>query len=311
MIHHVSETEPEGLGAPEPLDLSPVSEREREVLDAAIEGLSARDIAQRLSLSEATVRSHLSTVYAKLGVAGRVELLARLNATAPHREVAVASEQAQHEEARAAHVPPKHARRLLALGAVALAVATAAIAFSMLRPDLPPRSDLATASRLLAAGQLSSLDLRGETLTLLETSGDRLRVEGVEFNQFKPIIAEAMAKSVGVRVSSDGDSLGTAVAMLATALLPVLALIVAVGLLLRALRRPPWLRPASVEAFNSRGVVTRGPGGDQERELAKRYGDLAKSFSATWHRTAGIYRGLEDEYERLGRFEDEREAQDP
>jgi hypothetical protein len=67
----------------------------------------------------------------------------------------------------------------------------------------------------------------------------------------------------------------------------------------------------SVEAFNSRGVVTRGPGGDQERELAKRYGDLAKSFSATWHRTAGIYRRLEDEYERLGRFEDEREAQDP
>jgi hypothetical protein len=67
----------------------------------------------------------------------------------------------------------------------------------------------------------------------------------------------------------------------------------------------------SVEAFNSRGAVTRGPGGDQERELAKRYGDLAKSFSATWHRTAGIYRGLEDEYERLGRFGDEREAQDP
>lgn len=241
----MSETEPEGLGAPEPLDLSPVSEREREVLDAAIEGLSARDIAQRLSLSEATVRSHLSTVYSKLGVAGRVELLARLNATAPHRELAVASEQAQHEESRAADVPPKHARRLLALGAVVLVVATAAIAFSMLRPDLPPRSDLATVSRLLAAGQLSSLDLRGETLTLLETSGDRLRVEGVEFNQFKPIIAEALAKSVGVRVSSDGDSLGTAVAMLATALLPVLALIVAVGLLLRALRRPPSLRPAA------------------------------------------------------------------
>lgn len=185
----MSETEPEGLGAPEPLDLSPVSEREREVLDAAIEGLSARDIAQRLSLSEATVRSHLSTVYSKLGVAGRGELLARLNGTAPHREVAVASEQAQHEEARATDVPPKHARRLLALGAVVLVVATAAIAFSMLQPDLPPRSDIATVSRLLAAGQLLSLDLRGETLTLLETSGDRLRVEGVEVNQFKPIIA--------------------------------------------------------------------------------------------------------------------------
>lgn len=66
----------------------------------------------------------------------------------------------------------------------------------------------------------------------------------------------------------------------------------------------------SVEAFNSRGVVIRGPGGDQERELAKRFGDLAKSFSLSWHRTAGIYRELDDQYQRLGRLEDEREAQD-
>jgi hypothetical protein len=67
----------------------------------------------------------------------------------------------------------------------------------------------------------------------------------------------------------------------------------------------------SVEAFNSRGVVMRGPGGDQERELAKRYGDLAKAFSASWWRTAAIYRGLEEEYERLGRFEDLGEDQEP
>src|SRR5205823_723380 len=46
---------------------------------AALDGLSARAIASRLSLTEATVRSHLSAIYSKLGVAGRVELLARQN----------------------------------------------------------------------------------------------------------------------------------------------------------------------------------------------------------------------------------------
>jgi DNA-binding CsgD family transcriptional regulator len=61
------------------LDLSGLSAREREVLDAAAEGLSARAIAERLSISEATVRSHLATIYGKLGVSGRVELLAHLH----------------------------------------------------------------------------------------------------------------------------------------------------------------------------------------------------------------------------------------
>jgi DNA-binding CsgD family transcriptional regulator len=65
------------------LDLSPLSPRESEVLDVAVQGLSARDIARRLSLTEATVRSHLSAAYSKLGVSGRVELLARMNTTAP------------------------------------------------------------------------------------------------------------------------------------------------------------------------------------------------------------------------------------
>jgi DNA-binding CsgD family transcriptional regulator len=61
------------------LDLSLLSRREGEVLDVAIQGLSVRQIAERLSLTEATVRSHLSATYSKLGVSGRVELLARMN----------------------------------------------------------------------------------------------------------------------------------------------------------------------------------------------------------------------------------------
>lgn len=43
------------------------------------EGMLARAIADALTIREATVRSHLSAIYAKTGVAGHVELLHRLN----------------------------------------------------------------------------------------------------------------------------------------------------------------------------------------------------------------------------------------
>lgn len=56
--------------------LSVLTPAEQAVLDQALTGVPARQIAERLSLSEATVRSHLSSIYVKLGVSGRVALLA-------------------------------------------------------------------------------------------------------------------------------------------------------------------------------------------------------------------------------------------
>jgi DNA-binding CsgD family transcriptional regulator len=57
--------------------LSALTPAEQAVLDQALTGVPAREIAVRLSLSEATVRSHLSSIYVKLGVSGRVALLAQ------------------------------------------------------------------------------------------------------------------------------------------------------------------------------------------------------------------------------------------
>jgi DNA-binding CsgD family transcriptional regulator len=52
----------------------PLTAREREVADLAARGLSDRDIAARLHLSERTVQSHLYRSYRKLGVTGRDQL---------------------------------------------------------------------------------------------------------------------------------------------------------------------------------------------------------------------------------------------
>ncbi len=51
----------------------PLNERERQVLRLAGEGLSAGDIAERLHLSQGTVRNYLSEAIGKLGVGNRIE----------------------------------------------------------------------------------------------------------------------------------------------------------------------------------------------------------------------------------------------
>ena len=50
---------------------SPLSDREREVLVAGTDGASVRILAQRLHLSEGTVRNHLSAAIGKVGVDNR------------------------------------------------------------------------------------------------------------------------------------------------------------------------------------------------------------------------------------------------
>jgi two-component system response regulator DesR len=52
---------------------NPLSGREREVLAAALGGASIAAIAIQLSLSEGTVRNHLSVAIQKLGVSNRME----------------------------------------------------------------------------------------------------------------------------------------------------------------------------------------------------------------------------------------------
>ncbi len=54
-----------------------LTEREREVLTLIAQGLTNRAIADRLVLSEKTVRNHVSNIFAKLQVADRAEAIIR------------------------------------------------------------------------------------------------------------------------------------------------------------------------------------------------------------------------------------------
>lgn len=54
-----------------------LSEREREVLALIAEGASNTDIARRLFLSDKTVRNYVSSIFAKIDVAGRSEAIVK------------------------------------------------------------------------------------------------------------------------------------------------------------------------------------------------------------------------------------------
>jgi two-component system nitrate/nitrite response regulator NarL len=57
-------------------DMPSLSERERQVLEMIAEGMLAPEIGRRLHLSPATVKSHLQSLYEKLGVSDRAAAVA-------------------------------------------------------------------------------------------------------------------------------------------------------------------------------------------------------------------------------------------
>jgi DNA-binding NarL/FixJ family response regulator len=60
-------------GAPDRSALRLLTEREREVFDCLGEGLSNHQIAVRLGIGEATVKTHVSRVLQKLAIRSRVQ----------------------------------------------------------------------------------------------------------------------------------------------------------------------------------------------------------------------------------------------
>ncbi len=60
---------------PEQEKVTALSDREREVLDLVSQGLKNREIAERLFISDHTVRHHVAAIFVKLGVSSRLDLI--------------------------------------------------------------------------------------------------------------------------------------------------------------------------------------------------------------------------------------------
>jgi DNA-binding NarL/FixJ family response regulator len=67
----------------QPADLSALSEREAQVARVVAAGKSNREVAEQLHISERTVKAHLGSVFEKLGVRDRVQLVLHLTQAMP------------------------------------------------------------------------------------------------------------------------------------------------------------------------------------------------------------------------------------
>lgn len=74
VITQLTRVQPAGRKDPEAARIEQLSERELQVVRMIGLGLKNREIANRLMISEITVRHHLSSIYSKLQVADRLEL---------------------------------------------------------------------------------------------------------------------------------------------------------------------------------------------------------------------------------------------
>jgi DNA-binding NarL/FixJ family response regulator len=58
-----------------PGKISGVTDREKEIIECVCQGMSNREIARRLVLSEYTVKTHLNTIFKKFNISNRSKLM--------------------------------------------------------------------------------------------------------------------------------------------------------------------------------------------------------------------------------------------
>jgi DNA-binding NarL/FixJ family response regulator len=75
LLNNMTQSHPATPSKAEVESIAILSQREREIVQYVGQGMNTRDIAAQLYISETTVRHYLTSIYEKLGVSGRLELL--------------------------------------------------------------------------------------------------------------------------------------------------------------------------------------------------------------------------------------------
>jgi DNA-binding NarL/FixJ family response regulator len=65
---------PPPAAAPRDRERSPLSQREREIVALVAQGFKNKEMAEKMFISEQTVKNHLHNIFDKLGVSDRLEL---------------------------------------------------------------------------------------------------------------------------------------------------------------------------------------------------------------------------------------------
>ncbi|MBI2305745.1 MAG: response regulator transcription factor [Rhodocyclales bacterium] len=79
MLNHLRHATTPAAARPTTPKLDSLTPREREIAACVAEGASNKTIAKRLNVSDVTVKAHLTTIFHKLGISGRVQLALMLS----------------------------------------------------------------------------------------------------------------------------------------------------------------------------------------------------------------------------------------
>lgn len=168
-------------------EMSTLSHSERRVLDEALRGLTVKEIAERLTVTQATVKTHLGHIYGKLGVRGRLELLARVRQNVPPK---VPGSSSTSSPEWPAGPPWFHRPWMPAVTVIAVSAFVLLIGMLVAITGGPRSTSLAAVVRLVEAGAVSDLRLDGDVLTAIEPSGQQYRVSGVSRDDISGLAAE-------------------------------------------------------------------------------------------------------------------------
>lgn len=147
---------------------------ERRVLDEALLGLTIHEIAARLFLSEATVKTHLTHAYDKLGVRGRVDLMARLRTD--QKSHPAAQSRSTHNKA-----PGKRGRLpawILPAGVVAVASLILVVGALVTLADRAQPLTFEELSSLVEQGMITQIRFEGEVIAATAEDGREYELSG-------------------------------------------------------------------------------------------------------------------------------------